>query len=819
MQISPSFGKVAGMMKAPSSFAAVLMLVLPSFLLSSPLLAQQPNAAELQAAIQRLGVVGSVLYVAAHPDDENSRLMAYLVGARGLTTTYLSLTRGDGGQNLIGTEQDELLGLLRTHELLAARQRDGAEQLFTRARDLGYTTRADEALAIWGHDAVLGDVVQAIRRVKPDVIVTRFNTLPPNHGHHTASAILAAEAFTAAADPARYPEQLARFGAWQTPRLLHNVPMFNVAPNTDLSQYMKLDVGGYDPLRGKSWPEIAAESRSQHKSQGFGVTAERGPSLEYFQWLAGSKPRTDPLDGLDLTWKRFAGGEKIQKTADVALAAFEPRHPDKAIPALWQLHALLSALPDENPWKIRKLHETESALLACAGLVLDARAAAATANPGGRLAVELVAVNRSAIPAKLLAVRLADGVTEVNAALTLNQPVVRKKTMEISSDAPITTPYWLRAPADGGLDNVPELALRGLPVAPPPLQAEFLLELGGHKLAVVRPVRHVWNDPIKGEQSRLVEVAPPQTQTLDRPVVVVPNGQTALVTSHDSTGQQLEMGQARLSAGWHFTRQPGTGADTVLAIGAAPGVTTPGELRLGWNERHIAYDHVPPLTVRQPSVAKLVPVTLALGGKKLGYVPGPGDRVAESLQAVGYDVTLLPPEKLATEPLAPFDAILVGIRAFNQAPELAGQRAKLLKYVENGGRLVVQYQTNTKLAPLMVDIGPFPLEIGRERVTDENAEMTPLDPNEPLLRTPNQLTAADFAGWVQERGLYFAQKWDPRYRAVFAMHDQDEAPLQGGLLVAKLGKGTFVYTGLAFFRQLPAGVPGAYRLLANLLAL
>ncbi len=817
----------------------IAMLALPWFLLSSPLLAQparQPHSGEMQAALQRLGVVGSVLYVAAHPDDENSRLLAQLVGERGLTAAYLSLTRGDGGQNLIGTEQDELLGLLRTHELLAARRIDGAEQLFTRARDLGYTKRADEALAIWGHDAVLADVVLAIRRFKPDVIVTRFNTLPPNHGHHTASALLAAEAFTAAADATRYPEQLPLFPVWQAARLIHNVPTFNLPPNTDMSAYLKLDVGGYDPLRGRSWPEIAAESRSQHKSQGFGVTAERGPSLEYFQWLAGSKPVHEPLDGLDLTWRRFAGGEKIQKTVDAAVKAFEPAHPEKTIPALWQLHGLLSALPDSNAWKVRKLRETEALLLACAGVVLDVRAAEPTAIPGDAVKLELVAVNRSNVPAKLRSVRLPDGVTEVNAELKSNAPVTRQKTLQIAADAPITTPYWLRSPADGGLDHVPELELRGLPMGPPALQATFELELGGHALQVVRAARHVWNDPVKGEQSRAFELAPALTVTPDRDVVVLPQGTQVKLGVRVVAGANVDQPEVRLipragaqpqavnppakmSKGQSQTVEFAIAPDKPL-MAPVPFVAEAqaGARRESWTERQIRYDHVPPLTVRQPANGVLVPVNLQLGVKHIGYVPGPGDRVVESLRAVGYDVTLLPPEKLATVALGEFEAILVGIRALNQGPELATHKRKLLNYVENGGRLIVQYQTSSKLAPIKVDLSPYPLEIGRERVTDENAVMTPLDPHEPLLAGPNQLTAADFAGWVQERGLYFAQKWDPQYRAVFAMHDQDEAPLQGGLLIAKYGKGTFVYTGLAFFRQLPAGVPGAYRLLANLLA-
>lgn len=733
---------------------------------------RQPHSGEIEAGLRRLGVVGSVLYVAAHPDDENSRLLAWLVGERGLSATYLSLTRGDGGQNLIGLEQDDLLGLLRTHELLAARQVDGAEQLFTRAKDLGYTKRADEALQIWGHDAVLGDVVQAMRRVRPDVVITRFNTLPPNHGHHTASALLAAEAFGLAGDAARYPEQVGQFAPWKPTRLLHNVSTWNLGPGADMSKYLRLDVGGYDPLRGRSWTEVAAQSRSQHKSQGFGVTAERGPSYEYFQWLAGDKPGADPLGGLDLTWRRFAGGAKVQKAVEAAIKGFVPGAPERSIPALWTVHAAIAALPDDGYWKARKLRDVEELLVACAGLVLDARAATPTVLAGGTVQLTLTAVNRSAAVAKLVEVTLPGAVTAVNAELAKNQPVSRLHAATLPAEAAVTTPYWLRAPADGGLDHVPSIAERGLPDGNPALLATFVVELGGHRLSVMRAVRHVWNDAVKGEQSRLLEVAPAR---------VVPPMPTV----------RMIVGNQKLPA-------------------------VPQD---AWTERAIHYDHVPPLTLRQPLRVKDVPVSLQLGGKRIGYIPGPGDRVAESLAAVGYAVTLLPLEKLATEPLDGLDAVVVGIRALNQGPELGAYKDKLRAYMEGGGRVLVQYQTQSKLAPLKSDIFPYPLELGRERVTDENAAMVALDPREPLLHTPNPLTAADFAGWVQERGLYFAQKWDPRYRAVFAMADVDETPLQGGLLVAKVGKGTFAYTGLAFFRQLPAGVPGAYRLLANLLAL
>lgn len=838
MQPRQRSDNLPAMKKRALQLYGILMLSLPFFLFDSPALAQplhQPHAGELLAGLKRLGVVGSVLYVAAHPDDENSRLLAYLVGEKGLAATYLSLTRGDGGQNLLGTEQDELLGLLRTHELLAARKIDGAEQLFTRARDLGYTKRAEEALDLWGRQAVLADVVQAIRRVRPDVVITRFNTLPPNHGHHTASALLAAEAFQIAADPGQFADQIQLFPAFQPQRLLHNVPNFNLPEHADMSAYLQLDVGHYDPLRGRSWTEIAAQSRSQHKSQGFGVAPERGPSLEYFAHLGGSKPQKDPLDGLDFTWKRFPGGEKVQTAVEAAQKIFDPQHPERTIPALWKVHAAIQALPEQNPWKVRKLLETETLVLACAGIVLDVRAIEPVATPGDLLQLQVIALNRSTAAAKILHVELADGVTQLNAEMKANQPVVQTHALKLPANAVITTPYWLRTPTELGLDQVEDLAKVGLPEDQPALLARFVLEVGGHPLTTLRTIRNVWVDPVKGELSRPFEVAPPLMATLEREVFVLTNGQPLTLSVKVEAARDVQRAQVRLElpAGWKSPEPAlvtlGKGKEMVVHfVVTAPKtfvdkqpfrVLTVVEGKTeSWNQRTVRYDHVPPLTVRQPSQGTLVPLEINLGVKHLGYIPGPGDRVAESLQAVGYEVTQLPLDKLASEPLERFEAILVGIRAFNQFPQLASQREKLLKYVENGGRLVVQYQTNSRIAALSIPIGPYPLEISRDRVTDERAEMQPLDPNDPLLTTPNRLTARDFQDWVQERGLYFASKWDAHYRPVLAMHDVGEQPLKGGLLVAKYGKGSFVYTGLAFFRQLPAGVPGAYRLLANLLS-
>jgi LmbE family N-acetylglucosaminyl deacetylase len=811
--------------------------------LSSPALAQpprQPHAGELASGIRRLGVVGSVLYVAAHPDDENTRFLAWLAGGRGVRAGYLSMTRGDGGQNLIGTEQDELLGLIRTHELLAARRIDSAEQMFTRARDFGYSKSAEETLRIWGHDEVLADVVLAIRRFRPDVIVTRFTTKPPNHGHHTASAILAEEAFAAAADPSRFPEQLGELKPWKADRLLNNVSTWNLKPDADMSAYLKVDVGGYDPLLGRSWGEVAAESRSQHKSQGFGVPAERGTLLEYFAPLAGTSPKTELFEGLELSWRRWSGTEKLIQAIDEASSGFDPRAPHRSIPALLRVHEALSALPDDNPWKALKLRETEALVAACAGLFLEARAAEPSAVPGSQVKLDVVALNRSPAALRLVGVTLPGGeAVAAGTELAHDKPFKLSRPVALPAEARISTPYWLRKPVAGGLYALEEQdrALTGQPEGEPALTVAFSYEVGGKRFTVVRPVVHAWTDPVRGELYRAFEIVPAVTATLERDVLMFPNGTSQSVSVVLAAGRAEAAGKVRLEvpAGWRVEpaevpfQLAARGDERTVRFQLTPpkGAVERARLRVvvdsggrteSWRVRTVPHEHIPPLAVRQPSEAALVPVALATKVRRIGYIPGPGDRVAESLAAVGYEVTLLPEERLATEKLDRFEAILVGVRAFNANPRLALHRERLLQYVERGGRLVVQYNTNSRVGPLTAFVGPYPLEIGRDRVTDETAAMTPVDPKEPILSSPNRLVAADFEGWVQERGLYFASKWDEHYQPVFSMQDPGEEPLRGGLLVTRHGKGTFIYTGIAFFRQLPAGVPGAYRLLANLLA-
>jgi LmbE family N-acetylglucosaminyl deacetylase len=813
----------------------------------------QPTSSQIQLALRKLGVVGSVLYVAAHPDDENTNLLAYLANETLLRTGYLSITRGDGGQNLIGAEQGTDLGVIRTQELLAARRIDGAEQFFTRALDFGYSKNPDETLRIWDKDAVLADVVWVIRRFRPDVIITRFSPeLTDTHGHHTASARLAAEAFHAAADPTFHAEQLsADVRPWQAQRLLWNRSSWSIQPDEDMSDFMTLDANLYNPILGLSYGEMAADSRSMHKSQGFGVARSRGPILEYFKLLDEADARPSQaesiLGGIDFSWARLKGTAAVKRLVERAQREFAPAAPYKVIPTLVQLDKALDDVPDAN-WRAKKKAEVRDLVLACAGVFSEATAADFRAVPGADIEVTASAINRS--PAKLTLRELRVVGAEIadehgGAVLLVQKPlgsVEMKRTLHLPADLPLTTPYWLASPPGPGLFHVQDPALIGLPEAESPLRVDFVFEVGGRTFTVTRPITFKWTDPVAGERYRPIEIAPLVSLRPSTAVLVHPNGEARTLTVRLTAFAPVVSGivRAEAPAGWSATPTSAPfalaakGDETELAFRIQPApaadhrasgtlrlVAEVGGARFSQGAHHIEHSHIPIQTVLTRSEVRLVSFAIQRQGNKIGYIPGPGDEVPASLRQVGYEVTPLGDDVLAganNAALARFDAIVVGVRAFNTNEKLRAAHAALMAYVQAGGTLVVQYNTNNRIAPLSAPIGPFPFEIGRERVTDETATVLLTTPDHRILTVPNKITERDFDGWIQERGLYFATNWDPRYQTVVSMGDPGESTLPGGLLWTRYGKGTFVYTGLAFFRQLPAGVPGAFRLFANLLA-
>ena len=809
--------------------------------------APAPDAARRRVAIEKLAVVGSALYIAAHPDDENTAMLAWLAQGRKVRTAYLSLTRGDGGQNLIGTEQGDVLGVIRTEELLAARAIDGAEQFFTRAVDFGFSKGPEETLRFWGRDEILSDIVWVIRSFRPDVIVTRF---PPNgdggHGHHTASAMLAAEAFTAAADPKRFPDQLRFVEPWQAKRLMWNAWRRDGEQRpADAKPQLTVDLGAYDPVLGESFAEIAAASRSMHKSQGFGSAPRRGPLPNYLEMVAGAPATVDLFDGIDLTWNRIPGGAAVGMSIARAIAAYRDTDPAASVPALLEALAALDTI-ERGPWVAQKKQELLEAIRMCTGLWLEAMSSAPTATPGSTIEVTAVAVNRSTVPLALVRVETpftpgpgnpataAGGSRLPVTPLEENQPVTQKVPAQLPKELPYTQPYWLAAPHGIGLYGVADQTLVGQPRTPPAVLATFVIRAGAQELRYSVPVQHRWTDPVEGERTRELAIVPRVTVDLGVPVLVLPDASPHLVRVSARAHEAKTTATVRLAApaGWRVEPErvalafdaPGDERTTRFTLTPPVGEST-GELDAfvttdreepARGEIEISHAHIPPQLPLPPAAVKLVRVDVARPVTRVGYVMGPGDEIPAILRQLGFQVALLSDDDLEDADLSGFGAVVVGVRAYNTRPRLAQAQERLLEYAHGGGTLVVQYDNDRGL--VTDRLGPFPLKLSRDRVTDETAAVTVLVPGHPLLTSPEAITARDFDGWVQERGLYFPGSWDPQYQALLAMSDPGEKPLQGALLFARYGKGSYVHTSLAFFRQLPAGVPGAIRLFVNLLA-
>ncbi len=817
---------------APLAVLAFLLALPLHLVAGAP--AEAMDAAGIRLALKKLNVVGGVLYVAAHPDDENTAFLAW--GSKGalVSTAYLAITRGDGGQNLIGTESAGLLGLLRTQELLAARRIDGARQFFTRAIDFGYSKSPDETLAIWDREKVLSDVVRVIRTFRPDVVVNRFPTTGEGgHGHHTASAILSVEAFEAAGDPGRFPDQIAEgLRPWKPRRLYFNAFRFRpdqprVAPEGSVA----IDLGAYNALLGLSYTEIAAQARTMHKSQGFGSAERRGSFLNDFVLLKGERAGNDLFDGIDLTWKRVPGGESVASLLAEAERTFREDDPAASLPILLKTWEKLNALPP-GPEKDVKRDELLEVIRSCAGIWIEAVAADPAAVPGGSVKVSTMILNRSRFPMTLASVDVTGAPPGSGGEMRFNEPLRTDVTMALPAGQPLTNPYWLVSPPGKGLYAVGNASLIGRPEAPPPFVGRFRVLAAGETLDFSTPVVFRRTDPVRGEIYLPFDVVPPVAANFDEKVYAFAGAAVKTITISLRSFTKAS-GTLRLAANGGWKVSPAevpfsfAARDEEKSFGLT--VTPPAKPSAGtfratavvdgkeWSRSlvRIDYPHIPRQTLFPPAEAKALRLDLVAPSREIGYIMGPGDTVPEALRQIGYNVTLLSDEDLEAGDLSRFGTIVAGIRAFNTRPRLRTLHSNLVSYVEKGGTFVVQYDTTGEL--VTADIGPWPFKISHDRVTVEEAPVTFTDPGSPLLNTPNRIGPADFDGWVQERGLYFAGTWDPRYETPLSMSDPGEPPKLGSLLFARYGKGAFVYTGLAFFRQLPAGVPGAYRLFVNLI--
>ena len=824
-------------MNKPFFLKLLFLLISFNFFGQKP---QKLTSNQIYEKIQKLNFLGTALYIAAHPDDENTRLIAYLANHVKARTGYLSLTRGDGGQNLIGPEIRELLGVIRTQELLAARNVDGGQQFFTRANDFGYSKHPDETLAIWNEEEVLSDVVWAIRNFKPDVIINRFNHENPGttHGHHTASAMLSVAAFELASDKNKFSEQLSYTQVWQPKRMFFNTSSWfykdKAAFKKDISSFTTFDTGVYYPLKGVSNNELASIASSQHLCQGFGRLTSRGEQVEYVKLLKGAplKDTSDIFSGINTTWNRLKDGGDIGGILYEIENNFDFINPSKHIPKLMNAYEKIQQL-ENNHWREIKEKEIKTIIEACAGLYLEASALYSSGIPNSSMLIDFEVLNRSDVNIELTAVksvidqRTISKEVELMPNIKINfQESIFLKTTNFSD------PYWLRNQATMGMYAVAQQDLIGKPETPKLTKIDFHLIIHKTPIIITKNIIRRYAERDKGEIYEPFEILPKVTTKLTDKVLVFPKDQAQKVLVEVRAGASNVSGKVRLRLPQDWKVSPKETVfkinqkkdKQVVAFWVTPSKNqSEGKLEVVATSKgidykkeliEISYDHIPKQSVLINSEAKVVRLNIHKVGNYIGYIKGAGDAVPESLRQIGYTVLEINPSEINAENLHQYDAIVLGVRAYNVVKELQFKQKFLLDYVAKGGNMIVQYNTNRN-----VDVAaPYTLNLSRDRVTDEVSEVRILAADHSLLNFPNKITTEDFRGWVQERGLYFPTAWSHEYTSILSMNDPGETAKNGSLLIAKFGKGNYLYTGLSFFRELPAGVSGAYKLFANMLS-
>lgn len=818
------------------------------FLVGLTVAAQRPqkaNSVDIYHQIEKLNFLGSVLYIAAHPDDENTRLISYLSNEKNARTGYLSLTRGDGGQNLVGPELRELLGVIRTQELIEARKIDGGEQLFTRANDFGFSKNPDETLQIWDKNQVLSDVIWAIRKFQPDVVINRFDHRSPGttHGHHTSSAMLSLEAFDKTNDKTIFPNQLQYVSTWQPKRLFFNTSWwfygskekFEAADKSNLS---KLQTGVYYEQFGKSNQEIAALSRSCHQSQGFGSTGTRGEEDEYLEFLKGDnfQNKTNIFEGIDTTWNRVNGGKAIGDILENVQKNFDFKNPSASISELVKAYDLIQKLQD-NHWKSIKSEEIKKIIAACAGLYLEAVADVQEVSNGSALKVKLEAINRSAIPINWNGIQTVPNTFNTLEIKPLENNKILNKTIEllISDTNEYTTPYYLKEKGTNGMFIVSDQEDIGKPDIIRDIKVTFLIEINNVVIPFERNVVYKFNDDVKGEVYQPLDIIPVVTSTIQEKVYIFPNNKEKTISVKIKAGKENVSGIIKLEVPDTWNVNPTSipfllknkGEEQIAVFDVSPSkeaseITIKSHLVVDGktfnNEKiDISYPHIFKQMVLKPAEAIAIKLNIKTKNEKIAYIMGAGDEVPKSLLQMGYEVSILKPEEITLEKLQNFDVVITGIRAYNVTTALGFKQNILFDFVKNGKTMIVQYNTLDDL--VTKEIAPYSLKISRDRVTDENAEVRFLAPNHPVLNYPNKITTDDFKNWKQEQGLYYPNEWSQNFTPIISSNDKGEKPKDGAILVANYGKGHYIYTGLSFFRELPEGVAGAYRILANMIAI
>lgn len=805
---------------------------------------QTPSSSEIYESIQKLNFLGSVLYIAAHPDDENTRLISYMSNHIKARTGYLALTRGDGGQNLIGSEIRELLGVIRTQELLAARRIDGGEQFFTRANDFGYSKHPDETLTIWNKEAVLSDVVLAIRKFKPDIIINRFDHRTPGttHGHHTSSAILSVEAFELAGDEKAYHNLLEQANIWEPKRLFYNTSWWRYGSmenfdKLDKSKLISFDIGTYYPLKGLSNNEIASIASSQHLSQGFGRLSERGSEKEFVEFLKGA-PLVDNENifaGIDTSWNRIKGGKAIGEILYDIENNFNFINPSQHIPQLIEAYKLVQNIENKH-WKSLKTKELKTIIEMCAGLYLEASAETNWATQNETINLNIEVLNRSDFPIVLASIKNIENLNiSKNIELNKNQKFTFKEAMLVGNSQKLTTPYWLTKKGTLGMYQVENLNLIGLPETPRTLKIDFNLIIDKVPITFTKNIIHRTSKPDKGELYQPFEIIPEASAKITDKVIVFESDNQQNISVAVKSGRDSLEGTVEIShpKDWRIYPEKqkvnitNKGEEQILTFTVIPpknqseGYISPivhiGNKNYSEELVVVDYEHIPLQSVVLPSESKIVRLDIKKIGENIAYIQGAGDVVPESLEQIGYNVLILKPEDISAETLSRFDAVVIGIRAYNIVDALKFKQEILFDFVKQGGNMIVQYNTNSRLK--VNNLAPYELKLSRDRVTDEHAEVRFLNPEHSVLNYPNKITKKDFEGWTQERGLYFPGEWSDNFTPILSMNDKGETQKDGSLLIAKYGKGFYIYTGLSFFREFPEGVTGSYRLFANMLSI
>ncbi|NMM48395.1 PIG-L family deacetylase [Marinigracilibium pacificum] len=803
------------------------------------IISPQPSS-QIVDEIKGLNSFVKVLYVAAHPDDENTRLITYFARYKHFETGYLSMTRGDGGQNLIGPEIRDGLGLIRTQELIAARKTDGGRQFFSSANDFGYSKNPTETFSKWDKDKVLSDAIYVIRKFQPDIIITRFPETPGiTHGHHTGSAIIAREAFDLASDPNTYPEQLKFVDTWQPKKIYWNTsPWFYRGRNEefDTTNLVKVDVGHYLPSMGESIEEIAGRSRSMHKSQGFGSSGARGESFEWLVPVETKKGTTngDLYSGIKTSWKDF-GAPQIENEIEQIIKDFDALNPGNSVEELISLKDNIKKLNSSNQKVKDKLSQIDNIIIECLGLYVGVHTDKAYFSPGDTVNIDFEAVNRSEKEIKIVNIDLPGSSNERTGLLSPNKPFTFKSSFVISENEAYTDPYWLNGNQTDANFDVESYNLIGKPENEPRYNASLTLSINKEQINLMVPITYHTTDRVKGKVIQPLHIIPEINIEPDQKVMVLPVNKSRTVTVTLSSESPIPSGTVKINLPDGITANQKeinyntNGVERIKSFDFTISAKKPtdfmqdnvsfefitGTRSFKDYTLFVEYDHIPNQIDVKASKMTISAVDITVPDVKVGYIMGAGDEIPELLSEVGMDVKLIGVEDLNGGKNIPYDVIILGVRALNTLPELSRSMDKIYTFVENGGTAIVQYNTSYGLS--VPSPGPYPISISRDRVTNEDSPVTILHKDHPALNKPNKITNEDFNNWVQERGLYFPSSWDNNYTPMLSMNDQDEGPLEGSLLIANYGKGHYIYTGLSFFRELPAGVPGAYRLFINLI--